>query len=458
MIADAKPNEYRTWLGLALLAIGVLGNPRVIGWLVAPDGSIDGETRNWQIIAVEVYCLVAAIALLSTKVRGWFKPVAPNALAGVLVVAAVTVLLVAPAYGIWAYRTAHQHTHYVDNDRPPSETERQWADQFVRQSMAAAQRQGWFDLEKAKADGYEAQWSDGEHWVNRRYLFDDTILDPERPEYLMYSESSDGKGPILTGFMYYTRTLEERGPTPAGNLAQWHYHPWRGRGYCAERGLLVVSRPNEDGGCPVGERVDRSAEMLHVWFVEHPLGPFADVMIFPRQKTMRDGKLLHPLVVHFGLALVLVSAVLDLAGRIARRPVLHSVAAANLFIGAVGTIAAVASGMYAEVQLVMAHDVHQVLDAHKLFAFSAAAGVVVLTLWRLALRGQFPARAGALYLVLAMTTATLIGLAGHRGAELVFVHGTAVQALDRFAMERYERSIFAGPGVTPPASAGHRGH
>jgi uncharacterized membrane protein len=442
-------------LGFALLACGVVGNPRVIGWLLAPDGSIDGEMRNWQIIAADVFCVVAAIALLSTKVRGWFTPVASNLFAGVLVTGGVTALLVAPAYGIWAYRTAHHHTHYVDNDRPPTQPEREWADEFVRRSMASAQRQGWFDLDKAKADGYERQWSDGEHWVNRRYLFDEAILDPERPEFLMYSESPDGQPPVLTGFMYYTRALEERGPTPAGNLAQWHYHPWPGRGYCAERGLLVVSRPDEDGRCPVGERVDRSAEMLHVWFVEHPLGPFADVMVFPRQKTMRDGKLLHPLVVHFGIALVLVSAVLDLAGRIARRPVLHSVAAANLFIGAGAMVAAVASGMYAEVQLVMGHDVHQVLDAHKLFAFSAAAGVAILTLWRLATRGQFPSRGGAAYLVIAVASATLTGLAGHRGAELVFVHGTAVQALDRFAIERYERSLFSGPGVSRPASATH---
>jgi uncharacterized membrane protein len=455
--ADAQLTEYRSWFGVGLLAFGVVANPFVVGWVFAPDGSIDGEARNWQIIAVDVFCIVAGTALASRTVQTLFRPYVRNAVIGAALVALTTAALVAPAWGIWAYRRAHQHTHYVGAEQPPTDDERRWANDFVQQSFESARRQGWLDLAKAESDGFVPQWSDGGHWVNREFLFDDHILDPARPEFLMYSDSTSGK--VLTGFMYYTRTLAERGPTPGGSIAQWHYHPWSGRGFCAERELLVVSRPNEDGTCPAGVRVDRSAEMLHVWFVDHPLGPFADVMTFPQQKSMRDPTLLHPLVVHFGIALVILSVLLDVVGYLARRPVLHTVAAANLFIGALATIAAVSTGMLAEVQLVIAHEVHEVLDAHKLFGFSALGGVVLLGVWRLLTRGSFPAGARTVYLGVALLTATLTALAGHRGAELVFVHGAAVQAVDRFAMERYLRSVYGGPTLhAPPATSTHKGH
>ena len=52
---------------------------------------------------------------------------------------------------------------------------------------------------------------------------------PDRPEFLMYRDTPSGK--LLMGFMFFTRTLEERGPQPGGSLAPWHFHPWGTRGY-----------------------------------------------------------------------------------------------------------------------------------------------------------------------------------------------------------------------------------
>jgi uncharacterized membrane protein len=447
---NARPPEYRRLAGAALLALALIMNPWVLGWILAPDGSIDGEARNWQIITFTVFCSVAGTGLWSRALQSRLQSYLPNMLAGVTLVVLLTGTIVGSAWGIWAYQTSHQHTHYTGVVQPPTDAERNWADRFVQQSLDSAARHGWFDLAQAERGGFSQQWSDGEHWVNREYLFDDRVLDPARPEFLMYDDSPQGK--VLTGFMYYTRDLEEKGPTPGGSIAQWHYHPWPKRGFCAERGLLVVSRPDDRGNCSVGVRVSRSGEMLHVWFVDHPLGPFADVMQFPQDKSMRDWKLLHPLVVHFGLALVIVSVLLDLGAWIARKPALHATAAVNLLIGAIAVIAAVATGMMAEVQLTISHEVHQVLDTHKLLAFCALAGVVVLTGWRLRLGGRFPHRGAVMYLALGLLTATLTAAAGHRGAEMVFVHGTAVQAIDRFAMERYKRSVYRGQTI-PATSA-----
>ena len=364
-------------------------------------------------------------------------------------VAVVSLAGVGTWWGITAYRGAHHHTMDMSMMKPPTAAERQWADDFIARCWESARRHGWFDYEKAKADGFQIQWSDREHYYQRDFVFDDAILDPERPEFLMYRDTPHGK--LLMGFMFFTRTLDERGPQPGGSLANWHFHPWGPRGYCAERGVLPVSRPDYQGRCAQGDRVMRSAEMLHVWFIDHPLGPFADAMLFPDSATVVDPTLVHPMVVHFAIALLFIAVTLDVAGRIAGKPAWHQAAFINLIFAAVFSIATIAAGMLAEVQLLISHETHQVLDTHKLLGFSALGGVLLLLAWRLTQRGRFPSRGGLIYLTASVLVAALIGGAGYFGSELVYVNGVAVQAIDRQALERHERAIFSQRPAPAPA-------
>jgi uncharacterized membrane protein len=174
---------------------------------------------------------------------------------------------------------------------------------------------------------------------------------------------------------------------------------------------------------------------------------------------MWDSKLVHPMVVHFAIALFIVAALLDVVGRLTGWRRFHEVAFANLLLAVPAALAAVAAGMWAEVSLLLNHDVHQVLDQHKMLGFTALAAIIALAAWRVAAKGVLPARGGWLYLTAAVATAVVIGVAGHRGSELVYVHGTAVQAVDRFALERYERALYGtGPELPSATPAGTHVH
>jgi uncharacterized membrane protein len=439
------------------LITGLLANPWTIGALLAPDGSIDGEARVRLVVLVNVFLTLSGVALLWTRPRRVMKEFIPNAFAAAALVVALSLSLVGTWWGITAYRGAHHHTTAVNNASPPTEAERLWADTFVQRAWQSARDHGWLDFAKAQADGFQLQWGDREHYFNRAFLFDDRILDPERPEFLMYRDTPHGK--LLIGFMFYGRTVDEKGPQPGGALASWHFHPWGPRGYCAEKGVLVVSRPSEEGACPTGEFVTRSAEMLHVWFVDHPLGPYADAMLFPDESSPWNITMLHPVAVHFSVALLVIAVVLDLLGKVTGRASLHSAAFANLAFAALFGVVTVGAGMAAEVKLLIGHDVHQVLDTHKLLGFSTLGATVGLLAWRVALRGAFPAKASLLYLAAALCTAGLATGAGYYGSELVYVHGVAVQAIDRFALERLERTVFGEDGSgpeTPSAGSSHQ--
>ena len=111
--------------------------------------------------------------------------------------------------------------------------------------------------------------------MSDEFLLDDRILDPQRPEFLMYYRTR--KGMVLTGFMFFGRSIEDRGLQVGGPLTVWHYHVWNRR-RCFRDGVIAISFLKRGEDCPGGETGYRSPEMMHVWLVDHPSGPFATRM------------------------------------------------------------------------------------------------------------------------------------------------------------------------------------
>lgn len=166
----------------------------------------------------------------------------------------------------------------------PGPAERSAAQEWLARCYESAQRHGWYDFAKGLADGWERmegreRTRDPYHYRNKEYMLDDRILDPDRPEFLMYYPKPDGTHG-LAGFMFITRSLDERGPQFAGRLSIWHYHVWA-RAQCVERDVVALDFAKRDGSCLRGEPRHRSPEMLHTWLIDHPKGPFATSMILP---------------------------------------------------------------------------------------------------------------------------------------------------------------------------------
>jgi uncharacterized membrane protein len=434
-MSSAAGRTLPGWLGVSLIALGLVVNEWTVG-LAAPDGVVTGEYKLFVIVFCQVFSVLSGIAVLSKRFRIEPRPLAAYGAS----IAAASLLVASASWGLRAYTSRHNHTVHAGHEAVPTPEEKAWADSFYYRSLESAKRNGWFDYEKARQDGFEKMWKDRAHYQNETFLFDDAILDPDRPEFLMYLDAPEGK--LLIGFMYYARTLEEKGPELGGPLARWHFHPWEPRGLCAIRGILPVGRPDDQGRCAEGERVMRSPDMLHVYFVDHPLGRFADGMIFPEEKSLSDPTLFHPFFVHFTVALFTIAVLLDVLAKALGKPAWHSAAWINLALTGVFAVATVVAGMVAEVNLLIGPVVHQTLTTHKQLGFVLLGAIVVLVGWRAALKGRFPVKGGLLYLVLAIGSAGLTWAAGYYGAQLVYVEGVAVQAIDRHALENHRYRVF----------------
>lgn len=168
----------------------------------------------------------------------------------------------------------YEVTTYPEGARPTSE-QIQASEDLVARCFDAATRHGWFQFKNGLDQGYSLLFGDQRHYVQPEYVFDDAILDCDKPEFLMYYDTSEGKG--LAGLMFYVASPTGWGPQIGGPLTLWHYHVWAPV-QCLRDEMLLVGTGDEQGRCKEGVPMHRSPEMIHVWFIDRPKGPFTSSM------------------------------------------------------------------------------------------------------------------------------------------------------------------------------------
>lgn len=168
----------------------------------------------------------------------------------------------------------YEVTTHPEGSRPTLE-QIQAAEGLVARCFSAARRHRWFQFKNGLDQGYSLLFGDKRHYVNPKYVFDDAVLDCDKPEFLMYYDTPEGKA--LAGLMFYADTPTGWGPQIGGPLTIWHYHVWAPI-QCMRGEMLLVGTADADGKCAEGVPMHRSPEMIHVWFIDRPKGPFTSSM------------------------------------------------------------------------------------------------------------------------------------------------------------------------------------
>jgi hypothetical protein len=148
---------------------------------------------------------------------------------------------------------------------------------YARTKAAVAK---YRDLRPALAAGYQPMEPTDlkiVHYVNRAYLTEADVLKPEHVQSLIYYNTL--RGPVLIGAMYLMPAWGTPGPEIGGALTPWHHHD----GLCVDKntGMVIAAagsaffdRPNWSRSCPPGTTKWDTPDMLHVWLIDNPNGPF----------------------------------------------------------------------------------------------------------------------------------------------------------------------------------------
>jgi hypothetical protein len=182
--------------------------------------------------------------------------------------------------------TAHDHGPTTDASAPPASGAHHHAEctapvtaaqQAAADRLAAdtkAQLARFANLADAEALGYKTLTPNAVgivHYGNRAYMLDGNVLDTAKPESLIYGFGKDGT-PYLLGAMFMANPGEP-GPAVGGCATIWHDH----QNLClANQGGGVVGIVDDQGSCPAGSTNRGTGEMLHVWDIPVPGGPFSE--------------------------------------------------------------------------------------------------------------------------------------------------------------------------------------
>jgi hypothetical protein len=132
----------------------------------------------------------------------------------------------------------------------------------------------WSDPAVAEAAGFRTI-GDGrtgvEHFINGAYMNDDIILDPDKPESLVYDTSDGGRRLVAAMYMVKPGTPLDEVPDIGGSLTQWHVHD----NLCYNTQGRVAGLTDSAGNCPAGLIKPVETPMIHVWIEPHRCGPFA---------------------------------------------------------------------------------------------------------------------------------------------------------------------------------------
>lgn len=166
------------------------------------------------------------------------------------------------------------HVHGIADPSKATAAEKAAAQLLLQQTKLGTQK--FVDLQAALADGYRAVTPLDQpivHYVNPAYLVSGDTLNPEHPESLIYGSSV--KGPILLAAMYIAHRIGQAGPDIGGPLTLWHSHS----NLCfSTRTNIIDAFTDAAGNCPPGSISSGTPEMLHVWVVDNPNGPFSTDM------------------------------------------------------------------------------------------------------------------------------------------------------------------------------------
>jgi hypothetical protein len=288
-VVAARENLYATGDGghiilLAALALSGASLVAVAGvWLVerstgAPRRSVFLlRTGSLSVIAVATIASVVAASLSQDSSARGATP-AP---------AAVTQLASNAASPSASAEAVHVHTdtaaasgtvsplgedsaHTHGAEVPVTEEQLAAANAFVAQVKATVAP--YEDIRAGMRAGYVQLTQDlpgiAAHFVNVQYLTDGIIMDPTKPEFLLYTKRLDGNW-RLVGVMFYDEKAGDTPPSFFGPLDVWHLH----EDLCFTGPSVRVVATAAD--CKGGNFVAKTAWQLHVWTAPGSLGVFS---------------------------------------------------------------------------------------------------------------------------------------------------------------------------------------
>ena len=110
-----------------------------------------------------------------------------------------------------------------------------------------------------------------EHYLNEQFINDNVMLDPDKPESLVFDTTVHPEKLVAAMYMGTPGMTLQTVPDIGGPLTQWHIHD----NLCFTANGKVGGLTQADGSCRPPLTKGALIPMIHVWIEPHKCGPFA---------------------------------------------------------------------------------------------------------------------------------------------------------------------------------------
>lgn len=132
---------------------------------------------------------------------------------------------------------------------------------------------------------------------------------------------------------------------------------------------------------------------------------------------------IHPIVVHFVIAMVVFAFICDFIGYFSHKIRLYEVSWWNMFFATIAIFIAIVFGQY-EAGLAQPYAaVEPILNLHTLIGWSLSGIIATLTGWRYVIRLRSPQKLPIAYLGMGLILVILVSFQVYLGDELVWIYG-----------------------------------
>ncbi len=144
---------------------------------------------------------------------------------------------------------------------------------------------------------------------------------------------------------------------------------------------------------------------------------------------------IHPLLVHFPIALLSLFFLLDLSAGILQKPAWRTTAAWFLYLGVVFAGLTMLAGFQAAATVPHGENVHAIMETHEHLGVTIFSLACLLSVWRLLGKSLLHGIYNVVYLLLAAVLCILLVFAADLGGLMVYHYGVAVQAVEALEPE-----------------------
>ena len=132
---------------------------------------------------------------------------------------------------------------------------------------------------------------------------------------------------------------------------------------------------------------------------------------------------IHPIVVHFVIAMVVFAVVCDVIGYFSGNERLHEVSWWNMFIATISIFVAIIFGQF-EAGLAQPYEQAQsVLSLHTLIGWSLSGILAAITAWRYVIRRRNPKKIPLSFLGMGLVLTAVVFVQVYLGDKLVWIYG-----------------------------------